>query len=99
LQVYRTPGNKTQNQTTLWMRFKEEPGIDIVISGPLQMLTNGADSLLGPKRADLLIKLGLERLALVVVAAASVAEQGFNAVQEYLLLLTDLDGVNLIPSC
>ena len=48
--------------------------------------------------ADLLEEFGLDRLGLVVVAAASVAEQGFDAVQELLLPLTDLDGVDLIPS-
>jgi hypothetical protein len=48
--------------------------------------------------ADLLVKFGLDRLALVVVAAASVAEQRFDAVQELFLPLTDLDGVDLIPS-
>jgi hypothetical protein len=46
--------------------------------------------------ADLLVEFGLDRLALVVVAAASVAEQRFDAVQELLLPLTDLDGVDLI---
>src|SRR5512135_293768 len=46
--------------------------------------------------ADLLVKLSLDRLALVVVAAASVAEQRFDAVQELLLPLADLDGVDLI---
>src|SRR5512142_1038098 len=45
--------------------------------------------------ADLLVQLGLDRRALVVVAAAAVAEQGFDAVQELLLPLADLDGVNL----
>src|SRR5271154_3375743 len=49
--------------------------------------------------ADLLVEFGLDRLALVVVAAASVAEQGFDAVQELLLPVTDLDQVDLIPSC
>ena len=38
------------------------------------------------------------KLALVVVVAASVAEQGFDAVQELLPPRTDLDGVDLIPS-
>ncbi len=46
--------------------------------------------------ADLLVKLGLDRLALVVVVAASVAEQGLDPVQELLLPLTDLDRVDLI---
>ncbi len=45
--------------------------------------------------ADLLVKLGLNRLALVVVVAAAVLEQGFDAVQESLLPLADLDGVDL----
>src|SRR3954447_14084799 len=49
--------------------------------------------------ADLLVEFGLDRLALVVVAAAAVAEQRFDAVQELLLPLTDLDGVDLISSC
>ena len=48
--------------------------------------------------ADLLIEFGLDRLALVVVAAAPVAEQGFDAVQKLLLPVTDLDGADLIPS-
>jgi len=48
--------------------------------------------------ADLLVKFGLDRLALVVVAAASVAKQRFDAVQELFLPLTDLDGADLIPS-
>ena len=45
--------------------------------------------------ADLLVKLGLDRLALVVVAAASVAEQRSNAIQVLLLPLADLDRVDL----
>jgi len=48
--------------------------------------------------ADLLVKLGLDRLALVVVVAASVAEQGLDPVQELLLPLADLDGVDLKTS-
>ena len=48
--------------------------------------------------ADLLVEFGLNCLALVVVVAASVAEQGFDAVQELLPPRTDLDGVDLIPS-
>ena len=48
--------------------------------------------------ADLLEEFGLDLLALVVVAAAAVAEQRFDAVQELFLPLTDLDGVDLIPS-
>ena len=48
--------------------------------------------------ADLLVKLGLDRLALVVVVAAAVAEQRFDAVQELLLPFADLDGVNLESS-
>ena len=31
------------------MRFKAEPGIDAILDGARYMLTNGADSLLGPK--------------------------------------------------
>jgi hypothetical protein len=45
--------------------------------------------------ADLLIKLGLDRLAVVVVAAASVLEEGLDPVQELLLPLADLDRVDL----
>jgi hypothetical protein len=45
--------------------------------------------------ADLLVELGLDRLALVVVAAAAVLEQGLDTVQELLLPLADLDGVDL----
>jgi hypothetical protein len=45
--------------------------------------------------ADLLVKLGLDRLALVVVVAAAVAEQRFDAVQDLLLPFADLDGVDL----
>ena len=48
--------------------------------------------------ADLLVKLGLDRLALVVVVAAAVAEQRFDAVQELLLPFADLDGVDLESS-
>jgi hypothetical protein len=52
-----------------------------------------------PVSLTLLVELGLDHLALVVVAAASVAKQGFDAVQELLLPLTDLDGLDLISSC
>ena len=45
--------------------------------------------------ADLLVEFGLDGLALVVVAAATVAEQRFDAVQELLLPLADLDRVDL----
>src|SRR3954451_14449555 len=46
--------------------------------------------------ADLLVELGLDRLALVVVAAAAVAEERIDAVEELLLPLTDLDRAALI---
>lgn len=46
--------------------------------------------------ADLLVEFGLEDLVAVVVAAAGVAKQGLGAVEELLLLLADLDGVDLI---
>jgi hypothetical protein len=45
--------------------------------------------------ADLLVKLGLDCLALVVVVAAAVVEQRLDAVQELLLPFADLDGVEL----
>src|SRR5581483_871309 len=45
--------------------------------------------------ADLLVELGLDRLAVVVVAAASVLEEGLDPVQELLLPLADLDRVDL----
>src|SRR5512135_2416636 len=45
---------------------------------------------------DPLEELGLDRLALAAVAAAAVAEEGLGAVEELLLPLADLDGVDLI---
>src|SRR5512135_2908986 len=45
--------------------------------------------------ADPFVEFGLEGLALLVLAAAAVAEEGLDAVQELLLPLTDLDGVDL----
>src|SRR5262249_22638706 len=46
--------------------------------------------------ADLLVELGLDRLALVAIAAAAVAEERLDAVEELLLPLADLDRVDLI---
>src|SRR5438105_1032417 len=46
--------------------------------------------------ADPLVELGLEGLAVVAVAAAAVAEEGLDAVEELLLPLADLDGMDLI---
>src|SRR6267154_2693495 len=45
--------------------------------------------------ADPLVEFGLEGLAFLALAAAAVAEQGLDAVEELLLPLTDLDGVDL----
>src|SRR5512135_3768989 len=45
---------------------------------------------------DLLIQLGLEGLALLALALPTVAEEGLDAVEELLLPLTDLDGVDLV---
>ena len=45
--------------------------------------------------ADLLGKLDLDRLARVVVVAAAVAEQRFDAVPELLVPFADRDGVDL----
>ena len=45
--------------------------------------------------ADPLVELGLQRLALLLPAAAAVAEEGLGAVEELLLPLADLDGVDL----
>src|SRR6516165_4535072 len=45
--------------------------------------------------SDLLVEFGLEGQALVVLAAAAVAEERFGAVQELLLPLADLDRVDL----
>ena len=46
--------------------------------------------------ADPLVEFGLEGLALVALAAAAVAEEGLGAVEELLLPLADLDGVDLV---
>ena len=46
--------------------------------------------------ADLLVEFGLEGLPVVAVAAAAIAEEGLDAVEELLLPLTDLDGVDLV---
>src|SRR4051812_11590054 len=46
--------------------------------------------------ADLLVQLGLHGLPLLALALASVAEQALGAVEELLLPLADLDGVDLI---
>src|SRR6478752_3380032 len=46
--------------------------------------------------ADPLVELGLEVLALLALAAAAIAEEGFDAVEELLLPLADLDGMDLI---
>ena len=70
--------------------------------GPLEVSRSGQlffqplDLHLEP--ADLLVKLGLNRLALVGVVAAAVAEQRFDAIQELLLPFADLDGVDLESS-
>ena len=67
--------------------------------GPLEVSRSGQlffqplDLPLEP--ADLLGKLGLDRLARVVVVAAAVAEQRFDAVPELLLPFADRDGVDL----
>src|SRR4051812_35201454 len=45
---------------------------------------------------DLFIQLRLNGLALVVLAAAAVAEEGLDAVEELLLPLADLDRVDLV---
>src|SRR6516165_10511450 len=45
--------------------------------------------------ADPLVELGLERLAVLLLAAAAVAEEGLGAVEELLLPLADLDGMDL----
>src|ERR1700757_2673148 len=45
--------------------------------------------------SDLLVEFGLDGQALVVLAAAAVAEERFGAVQELLLPLADLDRVDL----
>jgi hypothetical protein len=45
--------------------------------------------------SDLLVELGLEGQALVPLAAAAVAEERLDAVEELLLPLADLDGVDL----
>src|SRR5512135_1142057 len=44
---------------------------------------------------DPLVEFGLEGLAFLTLAAAAVAEQGLGAVEELLLPLADLDGMNL----
>src|SRR6516165_8151082 len=45
--------------------------------------------------ADPLVELGLERLAVLLLAAATVAEEGLGPVEELLLPLADLDGMDL----
>ena len=44
---------------------------------------------------DPFVEFGLERLALLVLAVSAVAEEGLGAVEELLLPLADLDGVDL----
>src|SRR3954454_2487527 len=44
---------------------------------------------------DLLVQLGLEGLSLLAFAPPAVAEEGLDAVEELLLPLADLDGVDL----
>ena len=46
--------------------------------------------------ADLLEELGLPSQGVVLVATATIAEEGLGAVEELLLPLTDLDGMDLI---
>src|SRR5581483_9180934 len=46
--------------------------------------------------ADPLVELGLERLALIAAPASAIAEERLGAVEELLLPLADLDGVDLI---
>jgi hypothetical protein len=46
--------------------------------------------------ADLLVELGLEGLPLLALAPPVVAEDGLDAVEELLLPLADLDGVDLV---
>src|SRR5512135_284099 len=46
--------------------------------------------------ADLLVQFGLEGLSLLVLAPPAVAEEGLDAVEELLLPLADLDGVDLV---
>src|SRR4051794_2024996 len=45
---------------------------------------------------DLFIQFGLNGLALVLLAAAAVAEEGLDAVEELFLPLADLDGMDLV---
>src|SRR5262245_41638709 len=45
---------------------------------------------------DFFIQLGLDGLALLVLAPPTVAKEGLDAVEELLLPLTDLDGVDLV---
>src|SRR5262249_6318333 len=45
--------------------------------------------------ADPLVELGLQRLALLLLAAAAVAEEGLGPVEELSLPLADLDGMDL----
>jgi hypothetical protein len=46
--------------------------------------------------ADRLVQFGLEGLSLLVLAPPAVAEEGLDAVEELLLPLADLDGVDLV---
>ena len=46
--------------------------------------------------ADPLVELGLDRQVVVVVASSTVVEEGRDAVEELLLPLADLDGVDLV---
>src|SRR5947209_3373829 len=46
--------------------------------------------------ADLLVQLGLRRLPLLALAPAAVAEQALGPVEERLLPLADLDGMDLV---
>src|SRR5512143_262631 len=45
---------------------------------------------------DLFIQLGLDGLTLLALALPTIAEEGLDAVEELLLPLTDLDGVDLV---
>src|SRR5262249_36673269 len=46
--------------------------------------------------ADPLVELGLEGLPLLALTMAAVAEEGLDAVEELLLPLADLDGMDLV---
>ena len=46
--------------------------------------------------SNLLVQFGLDGLSLLALAAPAIAEDGLDAVEELLLPLTDLDGVDLV---